>query len=74
MKAEMSGEPEKLVGKYFHSANETNKIEWQGLVMGSRSPAGIWCNFSNGLQGTQARYYWIYVDVGAAAAAFAGEY
>jgi len=26
MKAEMSGQPEKLVGKYFHSANETNQI------------------------------------------------
>jgi hypothetical protein len=34
MKAEMSGKPEKLVGKYFHSANETNKIEWQGMVIG----------------------------------------
>jgi hypothetical protein len=34
MKAEMSGTPEKLVGKYFHSANEANKIEWQGMVIG----------------------------------------
>jgi hypothetical protein len=31
MKAEMSGEPEKVVGKYFHSADETNKVEWQGV-------------------------------------------
>jgi hypothetical protein len=34
MKAEMSETPEKLVGKYFHSANEANKIEWQGMVIG----------------------------------------
>ena len=38
MKAEMSGQPEKLVGKYFHSANETNKIEWQGVVIGGPHP------------------------------------
>jgi hypothetical protein len=38
MKAEMSGEPGKLVGKYFHSANETNKIEWQGVVIGEPHP------------------------------------
>jgi hypothetical protein len=38
MKAEMSGKPEKLVGKYFHSANETNQIEWQGLVIGESHP------------------------------------
>jgi hypothetical protein len=38
MKAEMSGEPEKLVGKHFHSANETNKIEWQGVVIGEPHP------------------------------------
>jgi hypothetical protein len=25
---------EKLVGKYFHSTNETGKIEWQGVVIG----------------------------------------
>ena len=25
---------EKLVGKYFHSANENNKVEWQGVVIG----------------------------------------
>jgi hypothetical protein len=34
MKTEISGQPEKLVGKYFHSVNETNQIEWQGLVIG----------------------------------------
>jgi hypothetical protein len=38
MKAEVSGEPEKLVGKYFHSATETNKIEWQGTVIGEPHP------------------------------------
>ena len=26
--------PETLIGKYFHSANENNKVEWQGLVIG----------------------------------------
>jgi hypothetical protein len=26
------------VGKYFHSANETNKIEWQGVVIGEPHP------------------------------------
>jgi hypothetical protein len=40
MKAEMSGKPEELVGKYFHSADETNKIEWQGVVIGEPHPAG----------------------------------
>jgi hypothetical protein len=25
---------EKLVGKYFHSADENNKVEWQGVVIG----------------------------------------
>jgi hypothetical protein len=34
MNAEMSGKLEELVGKYFHSADETNKIEWQGVVIG----------------------------------------
>jgi len=38
MKAEMSGQPEKLVGKYFHSANEANQIEWQGVVIGEPDP------------------------------------
>jgi hypothetical protein len=38
MKAEMAGNAEKLVGKYFHSANETNKIEWQGVVIGEPHP------------------------------------
>jgi hypothetical protein len=34
----MSGKPEKLVGKYLHSANENNKIEWQGVVIGEPHP------------------------------------
>jgi hypothetical protein len=38
MKGEMAGKQEKLVGKYFHSANETNKIEWQGVVIGEPRP------------------------------------
>jgi hypothetical protein len=38
MKAEMLGEPEKLVGKYFQSANESNQIEWQGVVIGEPHP------------------------------------
>jgi hypothetical protein len=38
MKIEMSGESEKLIGKYFHSTNETNRIEWQGLVIGEPHP------------------------------------
>jgi hypothetical protein len=38
MKAETSGKPEELVGKYFQSADETNKIEWQGLVIGEPHP------------------------------------
>src|SRR4030095_12306860 len=54
MRVETSGKPEKIVGKYFHSANETNKIEWQGVVIGQPHPAGIWCNCSNGVQGIQA--------------------
>ena len=38
MKAEMPWKPEKVVGKYFHSVNETNKIEWQGVVIGEPQP------------------------------------
>jgi hypothetical protein len=38
MKPEMSWKPEKLVGKYFHSASETSKIEWQGVVIGEPHP------------------------------------
>jgi hypothetical protein len=40
MKTEMSGKPEteKLLGKYFHSVNEDNKIEWQGVVIGEPHP------------------------------------
>jgi hypothetical protein len=38
MKPEMSWQPEKLVGKYFHSVNETDKIEWHGVVIGESHP------------------------------------
>jgi hypothetical protein len=38
MKGEMEAKSEKLTGKYFHSANETNKIEWQGVVIGEPHP------------------------------------
>jgi hypothetical protein len=38
MQAEVSKNPEKLIGKYFHSANETSKVEWQGLVIGEPHP------------------------------------
>jgi hypothetical protein len=38
MKAEMLREPEKLVGKYFQSAKESNQIEWQGVVIGEPHP------------------------------------
>jgi hypothetical protein len=38
MKGEMSGQPEKLIGKYFHSANEANQVEWQGVVIGEPHP------------------------------------
>ena len=33
MKPEVAAKTEKLVGKYFRSANETNKVEWQGAVI-----------------------------------------
>ena len=33
MKPEVEVETENLVGKYFRSANETNKVEWQGAVI-----------------------------------------
>jgi hypothetical protein len=38
MKAEMVAKTENLVGKYFHSASETTKIEWQGVVIGEPHP------------------------------------
>ena len=34
----MFRESEKVVGKYFQSADETNKIEWQGIVIGEPHP------------------------------------
>jgi|GraSoiStandDraft_11_1057310.scaffolds.fasta_scaffold1106130_1 hypothetical protein len=33
MKPEEEAKTERLVGKYFRSANETNKVEWQGAVI-----------------------------------------
>jgi hypothetical protein len=38
MKDEVVPKTEKLVGKYFHSATETSKIEWQGVVIGEPHP------------------------------------
>jgi hypothetical protein len=38
MKTDGAGKKENLVGKYFHSANENNKIEWQGVVIGEPQP------------------------------------
>jgi hypothetical protein len=34
MEVEIVTKPEKLIGKFFHSANENNKVEWQGVVIG----------------------------------------
>jgi hypothetical protein len=34
MEVETVTKPEKLVGKFFHSATENNKVEWQGVVIG----------------------------------------
>ena len=54
MEVETATETETLVGKYFHGANENNKVEWQGVVIGeNRVPAGTWCNYSTGLQANQ---------------------
>ena len=38
MEAEMLEKPEEVVGKYFHSANENNRVEWQGVVIGEPHP------------------------------------
>jgi hypothetical protein len=38
MEAEAVTKTEKLVGKYFHSVNENNKVEWQGVVIGEPHP------------------------------------
>jgi hypothetical protein len=38
MEAETVTKTEKLVGKYFHSASENNKVEWQGVVIGEPHP------------------------------------
>jgi hypothetical protein len=34
MKADPAEREGNLVGKYFHSVSETNKTEWQGVVIG----------------------------------------
>ena len=38
MEAETVTKTEKLVGKYFHGANENNKVECQGVVIGEPHP------------------------------------
>jgi len=38
MEAETVTQTEKLVGKYFHSANENDKVEWQGVVVEEPHP------------------------------------
>jgi len=38
MKPEVEAKTEKLIGKYFRSANETNKVEWQGAVIAEPHP------------------------------------
>ena len=38
MEVETATKAEKLVGKYFHGANENNKVEWQGVVIGEPNP------------------------------------
>jgi len=38
MDAETVTRTEKLIGKYFHGANENNKVEWQGVVIGEPHP------------------------------------
>jgi hypothetical protein len=38
MEAETIMKTEMLVGKYFHSANGNDKVEWQGVVIGEPHP------------------------------------
>ena len=38
METDTVTKPEKLVGKYFYSANENNKVEWQSVVIGEPHP------------------------------------
>ena len=52
MEAETATKAEKLVGKYFHGVNESNKVEWQGVVIGEPNPG--WYYYSTGLQASQA--------------------
>ena len=40
MEVETATKTEKLIGKYFHGANENNKLECQGVVIGEPIPAG----------------------------------
>ena len=53
MKPEVEAKTETLIGKYFRSANETNKVEWQGAVIAEPHSAGISCNCSSGVQARQ---------------------
>ena len=38
LEVETGTKAETLVGKYFHGANENNKVEWQGVVIGEPHP------------------------------------
>ena len=38
MEADTVTRTEKLVGKYFHSVNGNNKVEWPGVVIGEPHP------------------------------------
>jgi hypothetical protein len=38
IEADTAIQTERLVGKYFHAANENNKVEWQGTVIGEPHP------------------------------------
>ena len=38
MEVETATNTEKLVGKYFHSADENDKVEWQGMMIGEPHP------------------------------------
>ena len=38
MQVEVSEKPQEVVGKYFHSGNENNKVEWQGVLIGEPHP------------------------------------
>jgi hypothetical protein len=38
MEGETVTKTEKLVGRYFHSTNGSDKVEWQGVVIGEPHP------------------------------------